>query len=183
MKMESRSIWRGCWADHMKVVHYYNEAFMPLRSITEELSAKLAERLSLQSGKAFGRFRNLEWYVNARRETEEWLLESFTAKGGNPQTRYPRYFVLGESAELEKNFGANAGRIVLEWENLDPQDVSITLDDSMKIHVSGSERRVYTKNELNDYAISNYGSLEALVKHKQEAGEFVEVQVWNLQKW
>ena len=50
-------------------------------------------------------------------------------------------------------------------------------------HVSGSERRVYTKNELNDYAISNYGSLEALVKHKQEAGEFVEVQVWNLQKW
>ena len=181
--MESRSIWRGCWADHMKVVHYYNEAFMPLRSITEELSAELAERLSLQSSKAFGRFRNLEWYVNARRETEEWLLESFTAKGGNLLTRYPRYFVLGESAELEKNFGANAGRIVLEWENLDPQDISITLDDSMKIHVSGSERRVYTKNELNDYAISNYGSLEALVKHKQEAGEFVEVQVWNLQKW
>ena len=167
----------------MKLVHYYSGILERLHSVTESCSDKVLLQLMKRPEKAYKRFQNYEWYIANRKATETWIYEQFEAKGGNPQTRYPRYFVLGENRYLASGFGEEWNKVVIELENVDEKDVSFTLDDSMKLHVSGMARVVLTKEELIRYAIEKRGSLEAFVKEKESRNEYVEAQIWNPKYW
>ncbi len=95
--------------DELFLSHYYHKDLEPFRSISlnTEKTDEIVSRLSQIRGKAYGRFRNYEWYSSQRKETEQWLYKNYVEAGGIPIISNPIYFILGNSEYLESCYGEN----------------------------------------------------------------------------
>jgi hypothetical protein len=119
--------------DHY-LVHYYKLQGGPFRSLsllTDEEALRIMR--SLADDTIFGaRFKDPEWYLSARRMTEQWTRAAFIAKGGMPREPAPVYLTLGRSDWIEH--GSQPGDphpIAVPLSVFDEGDVSFTYPDSM----------------------------------------------------
>lgn len=161
--------------------HYYNKNIEPLKSISRNKDniEIVCELLRQQDGKSFNRFKNFEWYIQERTNTESWLFEAFKKIGGKPRVKAPIYFVLGNNSYLEECYGENVGIIQIPLEDIPKEDISFTLEDSMSIHVSGSDRAVFTIEMLLDYIDEQNMSLETYLEAMNRKHKYIEAQIWN----
>lgn len=151
----------------LELIHYYNSQMPPLQSITEDCSCEVVKQLVGMNGQAFRRFRNFDWYVKQRMQTEKWLYNAFWERGGKPALVNPRYFVLGESEMLLHGFGENVSTIRIPLDKVDGAHVSFTLDDSMKLFMDAEQPRIWLKDEIVEKMLSAKGA-------------YVEAQIWDL---
>lgn len=151
----------------LELIHYYDPQMQPLKSITECYSCDVIRQLAGMNGQAFRRFRNFNWYVKHRIQTEKWLYDSFCERGGSPTLVYPRYFVLGESEMLRHGFGENIATIRIPLDKVSDKHVSFTLDDSMKVFMDEEQPHIWLKDEI----------IEKMLCAK---GVYIEAQIWDL---
>jgi hypothetical protein len=83
--------------------HYYKRQGGPFRSISLLPDEEALEIMrALADDTIFGeRFKDPEWYLGARRKTEQWTRAAFIAKGGTPHAIAPVYLTLGRSSWIE----------------------------------------------------------------------------------
>ncbi|MDR2687823.1 MAG: hypothetical protein LBB75_08720 [Oscillospiraceae bacterium] len=127
--------------DSLRLINYREAGGLPLRSITRLPEAEanaLAHRLAQESLSRNNRYRDGYWegYYRSRLRTEAWLCDAFAARGGEPQTRHPIYFALGESARNSSFFGTH-DFVKIPLRDIDPLHVSFTPRDSMHIYHMG----------------------------------------------
>ena len=162
------------------LVHYYNKDFASLKSISATTNVtEIVGLLSEQECKAFNRFKNYEWYIAQRIGTEKWLHDVFFNQGGRPKIFTPIYFVLGNSEYLKMCYGENVGIIEIPLRDIDEEDISFTLSDSVSIHVSGENKLVLTKKTLIKYVSEQNNSLFDYIKQLDEQHCYIEAQIWN----
>lgn len=150
------------------LVHYYDDRFPPLHSITESYSPELIGRLTNCDVPAFRRFSNWEWYIQHRIETEDALYDAFLRLGGKPSIRHPRYFVLGEHPELERAYGAHAASIRIPLDSIAPEHISFTEQDSMKLLLESDDMHLYSVQTLG------------FLKKAARDSTYIEAQIWDL---
>ena len=78
------------------------EPFQSLSALCDEEALPIMKSLYVKGSAYWGRFEDPQDYLQARRYTEQWLHQSFIAKGGKPQQIYPIYFVVGNPPWLER---------------------------------------------------------------------------------
>ena len=159
------------------LTHYYAEGCTPLLNLLklgEEDRARLVEDLSRNEGKAYGRFRNPDWYLLRRAAMEKWMHEEFIRLGGRPRTPHPLYFIVGESAFLRTCVGDNCRQITVALDDIPEDTVSFTLGDSLSLYVSETEKKLYTKRmflELPD--------MDGSGRQCDNERNFTEAQIWQ----
>lgn len=167
----------------LKISHYYSDEFKPFYNIlnsNKEDSNHLLEMLKSNPNKAYNRFRNYDWYIEQREKTENWLYSEFVKLGGTPKSLHPLYFVLGESKYLKSCYGDTARVKSLYLHQVDTNEISFTLEDSLSIFVSKeSHKKVYTYSGLFEELGANNESISRRVVQLYEQRKYIEVQVWN----
>lgn len=163
------------------LVSYCHPACTPMKSITaltKEDAFAAAERLSsANTGTAFNRFgKDFAAYYEHRLRAEQWLYDGFTAKGGNPQTRHPLYFVLEGSGYLSDWFGGGR-ETKIPLDCIAPSVLSFTFGDSMSKLNAPERRPVFTAEELYVY-ISECGGVTELLESIREQYTYIEAQLW-----
>lgn len=163
------------------LTHYYHRDLEPFKSIScySEKTDDIVNRLSQFESKAYGRFRNYEWYAPRRKETEQWLYKGFIESGGMPETENPIYFVLGDSEYLKSCYGGYVKTYQIRLNEIAEKDISFTLADSMSIHVSGEKREVLTKKDLFEYIKKQGTTLGDYIIQSDKDRKYIEAQIWN----
>jgi hypothetical protein len=163
------------------LTHYCHKNLEPFRSISfyTKKTNEIVSKLSLLPGKAYGRFRNYEWYASQRKETEEWLYKSFIEAGGIPKIYHPIYFVLGNSEYIKSCYGDDVRMYQIRLDEVSENEISFTLNDSMNIHVSGEERKVFTREDLFEYIKEQGSTLQDYIATLDKDHKYIEVQIWN----
>jgi hypothetical protein len=181
--------------DHY-LVHYYKSQGGPFRSLsllTDDEALRIMR--SLADDTIFGaRFKDPEWYLSARRATEQWTRAAFTAKGGMPREPAPVYLTLGRSDWIEH--GSQPGDphpIAVSLSVFDEGDVSFTYPDSMVSAWFAKDKPApFYDAELHGCVFTRAEILALLAeKGLPEAGNwpgcppgiapYIEAQVWNLE--
>jgi hypothetical protein len=178
------------------LVHYYKRPGGPFRSLSllpDEEALQIMRTLADDT--IFGaRFKDPEWYLSARRQTEQWTRSAFIAKGGTPRVSAPVYMTLGRSPWIEAGGKSDDPYpIMVPLSIFAEGDVSFTYPDSMisrwfetdrppEYYQPGLHGHVFTRSEIL-----------ALVEQKgpPEKGwapdfppglaPYIEAQVWNLE--
>jgi hypothetical protein len=163
------------------LTHYCHKDLEPFMSISSysEKTDEIISRLSQLKGKAYGRFRNYEWYFSQRKETEQWLYNGFIERRGIPKTTNPIYFVLGNSEYIQSCYGGDVKIYQVRLDDVPENEISFTLSDSMSIHVSGEERKVLTKKDLFEYIENQGTTLLNYITHLDKNHKYIEAQIWN----
>lgn len=182
--------------DHSKhdLTHYFMKGTRPFLSLTKldyNEACVIADRLKPNSGRAFRRFNNFEWYFKERLITEDWLFNEFISKGGQPKTRHPIYFVLGESPHLEEAYGASYSSVKVALDDIDPLEISFTYPDSMATRfIAGETEAVHYNSQYHGKLFTKQGIFDVINKCGMPGEEwrtdptrrfdyFIEAQVWN----
>lgn len=164
------------------LTHYCHKDIKPFMSISSysEKTDEIVSSLSQLKGKAYGRFRNYEWYASRRKETEQWLYHGFINQGGIPKITNPIYFTLGYSEYLQSCYGNDDVKTYqIRLDAVSEKEISFTLSDSMSIHVSGEEKRVLTKKNLFEYIENQGTTLLDYITHLDKNHKYIEAQIWN----
>lgn len=176
------------------LTHYYRRGTPPFRSLSplkDEEAVPIMQALYDET--VFGaRFKDPLGYLQARRQTEQWVRAQFIAKGGRPQADYPVYMVLGSSRWIESHAPElEHTEIRIPLFAFAEEEVSFTYPDSMISHWFERDRpaayylpevhgKVFTRTEIL--------ALVALRGIPEEAWEtnlppdlapYIEAQVWN----
>jgi hypothetical protein len=139
------------------------------------------------------RFKDPEWYLGARRKTEQWTRAAFIAKGGTPRETCPVYMTLGRSSWIEA--GSQPGDpypIALPLSIFDEGDVSFTYPDSMVSHWFWMDKPPELYHPDVHGIVFTRSEILALVEERGlpedwEMGlspgiaPYIEAQVWNLE--
>lgn len=141
----------------------------------------------------FERFKDPAGYLKNRRQTEQWVRETFMVKGGTPQEAYPISMVLGESVWLTQCAPdpARHGEIHIPLSAFEEGDISFTFPDSMVSRWLGIEKpepyylpayhgQVFTRSEMLAI-VRERGFPEETwdVQLPDNVGAYIEAQVWN----
>jgi hypothetical protein len=121
----------------MILTHYHHQAeppFQSLSALTDAAALDMIANLQPRSGLVNRRFRDPVQYLQQRRSTESWLCEEFIRQGGQPQSAYPHYFVVGRSSWIESGFEGLYGLVELPIVVFPAETVSFTCTDSMISH-------------------------------------------------
>lgn len=164
------------------LTHYYSEEFEPMHSIIdcdERQRQVIVKQLSANPNKSYGRFRNFEWYIKNRMETEKWLYQEFIKLGGIPKLISPLYFILGSSNYLESCYGSQVKKIQVSIDIINECDISFTLTDSMAMYLSKDIKRVLTEKMLFELLGNNHNDLMEYIKNIDSEHKYIEAQVWN----
>ena len=179
------------------LTHYYrkdSEPFLSLSALSEEEALKIMENL-YQDNAMWGRFKNPLRYIRERRQTEQWVRESFIAKGGKPQKTFPIYMVLGECQSLDDNVAnGELQKIKFPLSYFTEQEVSYTFIDSMYSLTLGREKPPeYYQPEYHG-KVFTLSEIKAIINKKGEPVEgwwgnlpddffpYIEAQVWHQDK-
>jgi hypothetical protein len=118
----------------MLLTHYHHKnepPFQNLSALTDAAALGLMADLQRRSGAVYRRFRDPEAYLAQRRSTERWLREEFIRQGGEPQSAYPHYFVVGRSTWIEAGFDGEYDMVQSPIDAFPIGKVSFTYPDSM----------------------------------------------------
>jgi hypothetical protein len=177
------------------LVHYYKRQGGPFRSISLLPDEEALEIMrALADDTIFGeRFKDPEWYLDARRKTEQWTRAAFIDKGGTPRETCPVYMTLGRSSWIESGSQPDDPYpIALPLSIFDEGDVSFTYPDSMVSHWFWMEKPpefyhpdvhgiVFTRSEI--LALIEERGLPEDWEMGLSPGiaPYIEAQVWNLE--
>ncbi|MFR6064874.1 MAG: hypothetical protein ACLUH5_02370 [Eubacterium sp.] len=171
----------------MKLTHYFsdinngknNKLLMNITDCDEKTQENVSKKLAQKSGRALERFKHFEAYFLKRKETENWLRNSYGKLFGVAPKENPFYFVLGESNILFNDFCDDVGVLQIELNTIDTQDITLTLGDSMGVYFNSPNKKLYTMSEfitINQEFINNEFSF------LQDYHKYIEVQHWNKSK-
>jgi hypothetical protein len=163
--------------------HYYeaeNGPFRNLSSMPMETASEVLDSIR-QNAKAFASRRSID-YLSVRRTLEARVRGLFIAKGGQPQTTYPHYLVLGHVPWLLEWF-EHARQLCIPLSTFDENIVSFTYGDTfpaMRIMDGKPYRRqVYTLSEL-PALVTAYGLPQECNADGHLGPErYIEAQVWS----
>ena len=181
------------------LTYYYNKNKPPFQSLSalsdpEAIQIMKDLYLEFEGSVLFERFKDPAQYLHNRRQTEQWVYESFIAKGGQPQETYPICMVLGESKWIKQHApgpAATQGEIRIPLSVFQAGDVSFTCLDSMVSLWLAYEKPVeYYQPEYHGKVFTLLEIL-SIVEQKGLPGEewelnlpskigaYIEAQVWN----
>jgi hypothetical protein len=139
------------------------------------------------------RFADPVQYLRDRKQTEQWIREEFSARGGRPRAAYPITMALGSSRWLEASAPdpGKHGAIRIPLAVFDEGDVSFTYPDGMVSFWFGREKpkeyylpeyhgKVFTMTEI--LAIVEEKGLPEdgwEVNLPDDLSPYIEAQVWN----
>ena len=169
--------------DEIAIVHYCHSECMPLNSITElpeQEAFETADRLGLNNGTAFGRFKDFVNYYPRRIKTEKWLYDWFLESGGEPKTGHPLYFVLQGSDFLYEWFGRGK-MIKIPLSIINTKHISFTIGDSCASFDKKNRREPFMKEKLYEMIENNNGKIDKLLQtiYKDYHYHYIECQLWN----
>ena len=87
------------------LVHFYKrdgEPFQSLSALPDAEAIRIMQSLYVEGSVFWERFKDPAWYLQARRQIEQWMVAQFIAKGGAPRMQHPIYLVLGWTKWLRK---------------------------------------------------------------------------------
>lgn len=177
------------------LTHYYmsdQEPFQSLSSLSDEEAIEIMEKLCDDT--PFGeRFKNPFQYLRDRKDTEKWVRETFTAKGGKPKDKFPISMVLGSSKWLvevaPERYKHAEIRIPLSV--FTEYDVSFTYPDSMISRWFGRDKPAeYYLPDLHGQVFT-LSEILSIIKEKgmpeeewesnlpRDLAPYIEAQVWR----
>jgi hypothetical protein len=167
----------------LNIVHYYHSNSIPLYNImdcSEKEAHELANKLALNEGKAFNRFKYFNDYYSTRIKVERWLHEWFKILGGEPKIEHPLYFVLEGNDYLKKCYGEEKA-IKISLKKIIPKHISFTFGDSMAIFY---ENDTYKKSpflmESLYKMINGYkNGIDEYFKMIEKEYHYIECQLWT----
>ena len=179
------------------LTHYYKvgkKPFLSLSALSEEAALTIMNKL-YQDDAMWGRFKNPQRYIRERRQTEQWVRESFIAKGGKPAKTFPIYMVLERCKSLEEKVNSNQlKKIEIPLTYFTEQEVSYTFVDSMYSLVLGRDKPPeYYQPEYHG-KVFTLTEIKAIIHKKGEPVEgwwgnlpedffpYIEAQVWCQEK-
>lgn len=183
--------------DHL--TYYYTRGTPPFRSLsalpTPEAVRIMQELYARFEGSIlFQRFKDPLAYLQQRWQTEQWVRNSFIARGGRPQAAYPIAMVLGSSPWIEKHAPGTAdtqAEIRIPLSAFGPGEVSFTYPDSMISFWFGQEKpAAYYLPEYHG-RVFTLAEILSLVEQKglpeenwatglpDDLAPYIEAQVWN----
>jgi ribosomal protein L21E len=118
----------------MILTHYYHEddrPFQTLSSLSDEAALKIISSFKERTGAVYQRFRNPLEYLSQRRETENWIRDEFVKQGGQPLTKYPQYFTIGQAVWIEDGYNGKNKIIQIPLSAFHADRISFTYPDSM----------------------------------------------------
>lgn len=173
------------------LTHYYLPGRSPFLSISylqgEELDKVIEE---LKEMVKCGQFRRgfADWYIEERKNTEEFLRAEFSRKGGKPELMFPHYFVLGSSDSMQHNMAPGTKEIRIDLNEIPKEYLSFTYPDSVASRIMckrNGERKpfhgqVFTLEEIID-VVSKYGFPKDTVEEVDgiKFPVFIEAQLWS----
>jgi hypothetical protein len=120
------------------LTYYYKKETTPFLSLSvlpDSEAVPIMEALYMEGSVLWERFKDPGQYLQARRQTEQWLHQEFIVKGGKPQETYPIYMVLGKSMWFSKAADevtlATTAEIQVPLSIFKEEEVSFTYPDSM----------------------------------------------------
>jgi hypothetical protein len=180
------------------LTHYYRRGTEPFRSLSTlaDLAAmQIMKELYVEGSVIWERFKDPAQYLQARRQTEQWLRQEFMAKGGSPQETCPIYMVLGRSQWVLRMADAatlaTTAEIQVPLSIFGEGDVSFTYPDSMISWWLGTDKPAeYYQPDYHGkvFTLSEIRSLIAMKGLPEEGWEtnlpsslahYIEAQVWN----
>ena len=180
------------------LIHYYRsgtEPFQSLSALADMEAVRIMQDLYVEGSVIWERFKDPHEYLQARRQTEQWLRQGFIAKGGDPQASYPIYMVLGRSKWILSM--ADAATLATTSEMQVPLsifrecDVSFTYPDSMVSFMLENEKdagyylpdyhgKVFTLSEIHSIVESNGLPGEGWGTNLPSyLANYIEAQAWN----
>jgi hypothetical protein len=151
--------------------------------------------LYVEGSVVWERFKDPDQYLQARRQTEQWLRQEFRAKGGEPQEAYPVYMVLGRSKWVQRMADATTlattAEIQVPLSIFKEGDVSFTYPDSMISLWFGRDKpieyyqpdyhgKVFTLSEILSIVAANGLPEEGWATNVPSSlAHYIEAQVWN----
>lgn len=118
----------------MILTHYHHsddQPFQTLSALAEDEALNTISNLRGRTGAVYDRFSNPQKYLRRRQETEGWIRQEFTRKGGQPVAAYPQYFVVERAIWIEEGFNGQSSAIQIPLSAFNPEQVSFTYPDSM----------------------------------------------------
>jgi hypothetical protein len=177
------------------LTYYYSidkEPFQSLSALSDEEAIDIMEKLCDDT--LFGaRFKNPAQYLKDRKDTEQWVREGFSAKGGRPKDKYPISMVLGSSKWLIEAAPDRKkhGEIRIPLSVFRECDVSFTYPDSMISRWFGRDKPIeYYQAELHG-KVFTIPEILSIVEKKgmpeenwetnlpKSLAPYIEAQVWN----
>jgi hypothetical protein len=177
------------------LVHYYKKEPGPFRRLSllpDEDALHIMHQLCDDT--IFGsRFKDPEWYLSARRMTEQWTRSSFIARGGSPRELAPVYMTFGRSPWIEG--GSQPGDpppILVPLSSFDEGDVSFTYPDSMislwfwrekphEYYHPDVHGIVFTRQEIISLIAQRGLPEDWQMGLPSGLAPYIEAQVWNLE--
>jgi hypothetical protein len=177
------------------LTHYYKlgtEPFRSLSALPDEEAIKIMVELC-DDTPLWSRFKDPVQYLRNRRQTEQWVREEFTAKGGQPRASYPIPMVLGDSKWIVKNapYPDAHGEVHIPLSVFNEFDISFTYPDSMISLWFGKDKpieyyppefhgKVFTISEIL-LIVESRGLPEEewMTNLSSDPAPYIEAQVWN----
>ncbi|MFP4461087.1 MAG: hypothetical protein ACLFQE_02710, partial [Thermotogota bacterium] len=134
-------------------------------------------------------------YIRERRQTEQWVRESFITKGGKPIETYPIYMVLGKCKSLDDSVAkCELQKIEIPLSYFTEQEVSYTFIDSMYSLVLGQDKPPEYYQPDYHGKVFTLSEIKGIIDKKGEPVEgwwgnlpddffpYIEAQVWYQKK-
>jgi hypothetical protein len=180
------------------LTHIYlrgSEPFRSLSALCDEEALQIMRALYVEGSAYWERFKDPQDYLQARRQTERWLHQSFITKGGKPQETYPIYFVVGNPPWLDRAADAatiaSTVRIQVPISIFDECDISFTYPDSMvtllmenlknpEFYQPDYHGKLFTLTEIRlIIAIKGLPDEGWETRVPDDLAHYIEAQVWN----
>ena len=132
--------------------------------------------------------------ISTRRRVEKWLHEKFTASGGEPKTKHPCYFTLGECSFLKERYGFDKphAELKIPLTSFSSGNISFTYPDSFfSEHLHENKDHPLYNEELNGKVFTLDEVLNLLAQNKIPRNTemdtsfgykypfYIEAQVWD----
>jgi hypothetical protein len=182
--------------DHL--IHVYKRGAEPFRSLSALSDAEaldIMKDLYMEGSVFWERFKDPAFYLQARRQVEQWLRQEFIAKGGAPREAYPIYMVLGRSKWLltavDEVTRATTVEIEVPLSLFGEGDISFTYPDSMVTSLLAYQKN--PEHYLPDYhgKVFTLAEIRDIIETKGLPGDswgnnipshlanYIEAQVWD----
>jgi hypothetical protein len=179
--------------DHF-IYRYFKPGTNPLKSISDLADDEIVFFMKEH-------FPNHKWFhanpekrIKNRRKIENWLYEQFIVSGGEPKTKYPCYFTLGECPFLKERYGFDKppAELKIPLNLFSNKNISFTYPDSFfseslnqnkdhKLYNEELNGKVFTLDEVLNLLAQNKipknAEMETNFDYKYDF--YIEAQVWD----
>jgi hypothetical protein len=172
------------------LTHYYlpdRKPFLNLSALEEDELKKVLIDLREKTRTGDSKRVFMDWYVEDRRKSEARIREAFIAKGGNPEKKYPHYFVVGTSS-IQKSLSKNTLEVTIRLNDIPSRFICFTYPDSMASfdlendaeHQMPYHGKIFTRDEIAE-VIREYGMPADEIGYTSRYGypKYIEAQLWS----